>query len=134
MKCFINDDLLEIIDLHELCSSVSIAMLQMKTFLLGFLSFKKQTFFSSILAVFCIASLSFGMLARLSEEAIKTMFYHFKILLVLLIRNIQYFISFLLSSREGMYVLRNSKKIIFFYVSRIFFIFSFLSEFISLLS
>ena len=126
--------MLEIIDLHELCSSVSIAMLQMKTFLLGFLSFKKQTFFSSILAVFCIASLSFGMLARLSEEAIKTMFYHFKILLVLLIRNIQYFISFLLSSREGMYVLRNSKQIIFFYVSRIFFIFSFLSEFISLLS
>ena len=92
MKCFINDDLLEIIDLHELCSSVSIAMLQMKTFLLGFLSFKKQTFFSSILAVFCIASLSFGMLARLSEEAIKTMFYHFKMLLVLLIRNIQYFL------------------------------------------
>ena len=60
--------------LHELWSSVSIAMLQMKTFLLGFLGLKKtQTFFSSILAVFCIASLSFGMLARLSEEAIKTM-------------------------------------------------------------
>ena len=42
MKCFINDDLLEIIDLHELCSSVSIAMLQMKTFLLGFFSLKKN--------------------------------------------------------------------------------------------
>ena len=74
------DDFLEIINLHELCSSVSIAMLQMKTFLLGFLSLKKtQTFFSSILAVFCIASLSFGMLARLSEEAIKTMFYLYRV-------------------------------------------------------
>ena len=80
------DDFLEITKLHELCSSVSIAMLQMKTFLLGFFSLKKtQTFFSSILTVFCIASLSFGMLARLSEEAIKTMLYRFKILLVLFI-------------------------------------------------
>ena len=63
MKCFINDDLLEIINLHELCSSVSIAMLQMKTFLLGFLK-KGQTFFSSILTVFCIASLAGGMLGQ----------------------------------------------------------------------
>ena len=119
--------MLEIIDLHELCSSVSIAMLQMKTFLLGFLSFKKQTFFSSILAVFCIASLSCGMLARLSEEAIKTMFYLYRVVKYYWfysskISNILS-ISVLHLSREGMSVVRTSRQIIFFCVSRIFFIF-----------
>ena len=67
--------------------------------------------------MFCIASLSFGMQARLSEEAIKTMSYRLKILLVLFI-NQKYQIAYLppppQHRRNVCSDVRTSKQIIFF--------------------